>query len=307
VLPDAPLNFAEVRNVDADVTFTGEHLMAQNLPLDNVDLHLRLDNAVLTLDPLKVGIAGGDVDSIIRIDASKDLVTTDYDLRFHGFKVDRFLEKAGFAKAGSGTIGGRIRLHGTGNSVRRSLATADGQASLMMDQATISNLAVDIVGLDVAKAVGLIITGDQQIPVRCMVADFVVENGTMTPRTLVLDTDASLITGTGTVNLARERLDLTVKGTSKSPSPLSLGGPIEVGGTFKKPDVGLGKEAVVRAGAAVALGTLLTPLAAVLGFIDSGKSVGTDCMALSQQAQSDATKIPPGTASVMTRHRQNSR
>jgi uncharacterized protein involved in outer membrane biogenesis len=295
VLPDAPLDLDEVRNVDADVTLKGEHLQAQSLPLDDVDLHLRLDNGVLSLAPLRVGVAGGRIDATIAIDARTDRVATDYDVRFHQFQVARFLQKAGFPQGGSGVIDGRIRLHGTGDSVRKSLATANGQASAVIDHGAISNLAVDIIGLDIAKAVGLFITGDRQVPMRCMVADFQVENGLMTPRTLVLDSDASLITGTGSVNLADEHLDLSIKGQPKSVSPLSLGGPILIGGTFRKPDVGLGKEAIARGAGAVALGALLTPLASIIAFIDPGSGQDADCAGLQRQAQSDADKAPPGT------------
>jgi uncharacterized protein involved in outer membrane biogenesis len=296
VLPDAPLNLDEVRNVDADVLFHGEHVVSKTLPLENVDLHLKLDNALMSLTPLNVGIAGGRIESNVIIDARQNAVSTDYDVRFHHFQADQFFKKANVGTGASGTIDGRIRLHGTGDSVRKSLATSNGEASAMVEQGRISVLLSDLLGLDVVKALGVYITGDKQITMRCMVADFTVQNGTMTPRAFVLDTDDTLINGTGTISLQDERLDLSISGKSKSPT-LTLGGPIKVSGTFRKPDVGLGAEAVVRGGASVALGALLTPLAAILGVI-GGTADDADCAQLVKEANADTSVTPPGTKHV---------
>lgn len=296
VLPDAPLNLNEVRSVDADVTFKGEHIEAQTLPLDNADLHLKLDNAILSLVPLHVGVAGGLVDAAIVINARNDPVTTDYDVRLRRFQLAQFFERAGFPQGGQGLVDGRIRLRGSGDSVRRSLAHSDGEASLMVDHGTISNLAADILGLDVARAIGLVITGnDTQVPLNCMVADFEVRDGTMRPRLLLLDSAPTRITGGGTISLADERLDLSIEGKPKKSTPVHLGGPITVGGTFKHPDIGLGAEAIARGGAAVALGVLLTPLASILGFIEPGQDEASDCVGLIREAQT-RTEAQPGSS-----------
>jgi len=298
VLPDTPLNFDEVRNVDADITFKGEHVVTQSLPIDNVDMHMTLDNALLSFKPLKVGVAGGLVDSNIVIDARKDTVVTDYDVKFSRFQVEQIFKKAGLKQGGTGMINGRIRLHGTGDSVRKSLATADGQASAIVDKGTISDLIADGLGLDVFRAVGVLIGGDSQVPLNCLVVDFQVDKGVMNARTFIIDTDAALSTGKGTVSLADEKLDLSIHGDPKKATPVALGGPIEIGGSFKKMSVGLGAEAYVRGGAAVALGALLTPVAAVLGFIDAGDVKDADCGGLEQSTKTNAKAMPPGTRHV---------
>lgn len=298
VLPDAPLNLTEVRNVDADISFKGEHIQAQSLPLDNVSLHLTLDHGLLSLMPLQVGVAGGSVDSTIVIDARGPVVATDYDVRLSRFQLQQFFQRAGFPQGGVGMIDGRIRLHGTGDSVRKSLGSSNGEASATVDNGTISNLAADILGLDVAKALGLLISGDKQIPLRCMVADFEVKDGMMTPKTFILDTDATLVTATGSINLAKEELDLSISGDNKSVSPLALGGPIVIGGTFLHPSAGLGAKAIEKGGAAIALGVFLTPIAAALAFIDPGDAKNADCAKLEQQASMDSKVVPAGTKHV---------
>jgi uncharacterized protein involved in outer membrane biogenesis len=295
VLPDAPLNLDEVRNVDADITFKGTHIDAPNLPLDNLEAHMTLDNALLSFAPLKVGVAGGQIDSNIVIDARNDIVTTDYDVKFSKFQIAQIFQKAGFPNGGTGAIDGRIRLHGTGDSVRKSLGSANGQASVIVDNGTVSDLIANLLGLDVARALGVLISGDKQVPLHCVVADFEVTDGVMKPRTFVLDTDAAVTTGKGSISLKDEHLDLDIHGDPKNATPIALGGPIEIGGSFMKPSVGLGAEAYARGGAAVALGVFLTPLAAILGFIDAGDTKDSQCGALEHTASANSATVPQGT------------
>lgn len=298
VLPDAPLDLDQVRNVDANITFKGEHVATQSLPIDNVDMHMTLDNALLSFRPLKVGVAGGQIDANIVLDARTDAVATDYDVKFSRFQVQRIFAKAGFPEGGTGTIYGRIRLHGTGNSVRKSLSNANGQVSAMVNKGTISELVANGLGLDVARTLGVLIAGDSQVPLNCLVVDFGVEKGQMTPRTFILDTDAALDTAKGTVSLADEKIDLSIHADPKKATPVALGGPIEVGGTFRKPSLGLGAEAYARGGAAIALGALLTPVAAILGFIDAGDVKDADCSSLERQATNHSATVPPGTRHI---------
>jgi AsmA family protein len=216
-------------------------------------------------------------------------------VKFSRFQVEQIFKKAGFPQGGTGTIYGRIRLHGTGNSVRKSLATANGQVSAMVDKGTISELVANGLGLDVARTLGVLISGDSQVPLNCLVVDFGVDKGVMAPRTFILDTDAALDTAKGSITLADETIDLSIHAAPKKATPVALGGPIEVGGRFRKPSLGLGAEAYARGGAAIALGALLTPVAAVLGFIDAGDVKDADCSGLEQQAANHAATVPPGT------------
>lgn len=293
MLPDAPLQIDAVRNVDMDIKFTGAKVQAEDLPLERLDMHLKTDNGVLTLDPVQVAIAGGMLKGTVAIDARGEVVKSDSDIRFTEFKLERFFApNADKSPTVTGEIDGRLRFTGTGDSLRRALATADGNASFIVSQGTISKWSSALLGLDVAKALGVLISGDKKIELRCLVSDFEIKKGVMTPRTFVIDTDNSLITGTGLINLSEERLDMDIKGQSKKPT-LSLRGPIHVNGTFRHPDIGLGGEAYARLGGSVLLGALLTPIATIITFIDSGKNHDANCGALEATTQANAAKQAP--------------
>lgn len=286
VLPDAPLAIAQIRQVDAKVKFRGDKVEAPNTPLSGVELEVLLQDGILHLKPLKLGVAGGQINADIRIDARSDAVLTQYDLKLNRFRLERFLESAGLQDSGSGEINGRIRLVGYGDTVQKSLGSANGDIRLVMERGSLSNLAMELIGLDVAEAARFWAGGDRQIPLRCFVTDFNVEQGVMTPRVFVLDTTDTTVTAEGSISLQQELLDLRVKAYPKDPSLLAARTPIMIGGAFSRPTVGIDAGALAARGAgALALGVLLTPLASILAFIEPGLERDSDCAALLRQVQ----------------------
>jgi uncharacterized protein involved in outer membrane biogenesis len=126
---------------------------------------------------------------------------------------------------------------------------------------------------------------------RCGVVKFQVEQGQLNAKTMVLDTTNILITGRGGINLATERLDLSLQGDPKKVRLVRLRSPIRVGGSLSKPQVGIKPDkALLQAGTGTVLGTLLTPIAAILAFVDPGLAKDADCSAL--VAQADPSRGP---------------
>lgn len=286
VLPDAPLAIEQIREVDARVKFRGEKVEAPNTPLSGVELDLLLENSVLHLRPLKLGVAGGLVDADIRIDARSDAVLTQYDVKLNKFRLERFLESAGLKGSGSGEINGRIQLVGYGDTVQKSLGSANGQIRMVMEDGSLSNLAMELVGLDVGQAALFWADGDKQIPLRCFVTDFNVEQGLMTPRVFVLDTTDTTVTAEGSISLTQELLGLKIRAHPKDASLLSARTPINISGAFSRPAVSVDATSLAARGAgAIALGVLLTPLASILAFIEPGLESDSDCAALLKQVQ----------------------
>jgi len=281
VLPDAPLMVEQVRHVDARVRFRGAKVEAPNTPLEAVDLTLDLRDGVLKMAPLALGIAGGRAIATVEIDARTDVVRTDFDVRLAEFRLERFLAAVGFPDAGQGRIDGRVRLVGRGDSVRKALATANGDIRLAMSDGSMSSLALELVGLDVADALGLVVAGDRNTAIRCLIGDVVVANGVVSPRLLMLDTDVTVVTVEGNANLGKESLDLRMLSHPKSASLLSARSPIRIGGHFSDASVGIELLPLgARIAGATLLGALLTPLAAFLAFLDPGLAVDSDCARL---------------------------
>jgi uncharacterized protein involved in outer membrane biogenesis len=143
--------------------------------------------------------------------------------------------------------------------------------------------------LDLANSLLVLLGGDKQVPIRCMVANFKAVQGDFKVQDLVLDTPKVNITGDGHVNFADESLHLRLVSRSKGFSLAALRGPIIVTGRFKKPSVrpDMGK-VVVRGGLAVGLGSLTGGIGALIPLLEFGNGKDSNCAALVSQTKSDA-------------------
>jgi uncharacterized protein involved in outer membrane biogenesis len=267
------------------VHLRGTRFTASDLPLDDLDARLDLRDGILKLVPLDFGVGGGKVSSTVTIDARQPVLATKADVTVRNVEVGRILPELKPPSGSAGKMGGRAQFTTTGNSVAQMLARANGEVALISTGGNASELAIVLSNLDLARAAQLLLTGDAKAPIHCLVADFVANDGLMSARTLVVDTTAEKIIGSGALDFRTEGYDLVLKAQSKKASLIALRGPIKVEGTFKTPRVGPAVGPLVaRVSTAVALGTLLTPAAALLPLIDFGGASDADCRALIDEA-----------------------
>ncbi|HEV7799966.1 MAG TPA: hypothetical protein VGP15_02710, partial [Burkholderiales bacterium] len=159
------------------------------------------------------------------------------------------------------------------------------ETALMMEGGSVSELLVRLINLDVANAIPVLLTGDRQLPVRCMVGHLKGTNGDFKVQTLVLDTGKAVVTGAGGVNFATETINLRLVSKSKSFSLAALRGPINISGTFSNPKVAPDMtQAAGRGAAAVALGVLTGGVGAILPLLDFGGAKDSNCAQLIQEA-----------------------
>ncbi|WP_369943737.1 AsmA family protein [Xanthomonas medicagonis] len=277
VLPSTPYNLGKLRAMDADVRWKAQRINAQTLPLDDMDAHLKLNDGVLLLQPLNFGVAGGDLRSDIRMDARKPAIATRAQISLRGVQLAKLFPDGKLAKEASGAIGGEIALAGTGNSIAQMLGSADGSVAIGMGKGHISNLIMELAGLDVAESLKFLVTKDREIPVRCAFGDFAVRDGVMDARALAFDSTDTLLIGSGSIDLDQEKLDLLLKARPKDRSILSLRSPLRVGGTFKDPSFRPDFKALgVRGAVALALGSIAPP-AALLATLETGPGKDADC------------------------------
>jgi uncharacterized protein involved in outer membrane biogenesis len=284
-LPVEQFNTAKWDALDADVKFTGKKLVrTHDIPLENIETHIRMKNKVLTLQPLNFGMAGGNVTSNITLDGGKKPIQAQVKLAARHLQIRQLFPKLESMRASVGEVNGDTALAGTGNSVSAMLSTASGELGATVSEGSVSKFVLEAAGLNIANAVFVKMFGDKQVQLNCMASDFVVENGKAQTRRFVVDTDEAVINITGGVDLASERLNFDVRPQTKGVRIISLRTPLYARGTFADPDVGVAKGPLaLKAGAAVALG-IINPLAAILPLVNPGNVQPIDCAAALKQA-----------------------
>lgn len=278
VLPTATLDFERLGAMNADVRYSADRIRnVREVPLDKGSVHVKLQDKVLTLDPLDLGVAAGKLSGAIRIDAAKNPADIRASLDLRGMQLARLFPKLETTGNSVGKFGGRINLSGSGNSVASWLGGASGDVAVLSGSGQFGNLLpvfATLVGGDIIK---FLLRGDRNVELRCAAVAFDVNKGLMTGRTLVVDTTNAVFTATGQANLANETLDFVVHPEPKSKSILSIRTPLVVGGTFGDPKGGVEVAPLAGRGlAALALGAI-NPLLALAATIETGPGEDSDC------------------------------
>lgn len=299
IFPDATLQVERIRAMDARVLYRAETVNAPGLPLTQVRLDLDLKDGVLTADPVAVTFRRGAVSGLVRLDARGDIPRTDIDLRLTGARIEDWVPvRSAGRPAIEGQIVARARLTGYGNSVRKAAGSAGGALTVVAPSGQMRQAFAELLGVNVAKGLLLLLSEDpRQTPIRCAVADFRVTNGIARASRIIVDTGVVRVQGSGVVNLKTERLNLTFEGKSKKPRLLRLFVPIKVEGPLTGPSIDLQTgDAVVQGGVAAALATVLTPLAAILPFVEPGLAKDANCAALVAEGRAKGALVRTSTA-----------
>jgi len=308
VLPQRRFDLPSLRAMDADVQVAIDELDFGSdalKPLLDLRTQLLLQGGVLRLQDMKANVAGGQFRGSSSLDANLEPARWTVDLRFGSVDVAGWvagLRPAAAASAPSrpsgaalqrqrqqarsgadqplqayltGTLTGAIKATGSGRSVAEILGNADGRAQLMLREGTLSHLATEALGLDVAEALGVLASGDRPLPLRCGWLDLALQDGVVRPQQAVIDNEDTEVRISGQLNLRDESLALRLSARPKDISPFTLRTPVTLQGTLAAPQLGVeGAPLAGKVLGAVALGVAIGPLAALLPFVDLG--VGDD-------------------------------
>jgi AsmA family protein len=264
--------------MDGTIEFAFEREAADQGAVQGLRGTLALEGGQGSIDPLTLQVGGGRIDGAFAFDGGEPPLA--YRARGHlrGLELPQLFPRAAFARGSSGRIVGSFALAGRGDSIGAMLATADGEASLLMGQAQLVPApAGKGDGIDLAAWFGFDAASGERMLIRCAYAEFAIENGEMSARSLVIDSDQTLIVGDGRIDLGQEAWALELVPRPKETSFTPLRSPLRVGGTLRAPKVGPDTGSLVARGAATAGLAAITPPAALLAMIAPGDVEDVDC------------------------------
>ena len=286
LLPDADLQVQRVRGMDAEVTYQAGSVTMPKVPMKQVAFHLVLAHGLLTIDPLSFFLDRGRFAGRVQIDARRDVPVSDIDMHIHDIDLSQFKSATMKQAPLEGALIGRFKFHGSGTSIHKMAASSDGAISVIIPDGQINDAIAELTGINVLRGLGLLLAKDQnKADIRCGILDFKDQQGKLRTTTMYVDTTNVLITGRGDIDLDSEVLNLALQGDPKKLRFLRLRSPVTVHGSLLHPAVGVRADKLVeQAGVAAALGTLLTPIAAAIAFIDPGLAKNKDCSTVLAQA-----------------------
>ncbi len=296
VLPTQAFRTDRWRDMDADVDMTGDRIQHSGvLPISGLNVHLVLQDGQLTLDPLRFGMAGGNIDANIKLDGSKAAMTGVIKTSARRLRLKQLFPATPMMQKTLGELNGDLAISGSGNSVAALLGTASGDAKLLVNDGVVSRGLLEIAGLNMGNYIMSKLFGDDEVKINCAAADVQMKDGLATPRFFVIDTENARIKVEGTANFKNETLDLTIDPESKGFRIFSLRSPLYVRGTFAAPSAGVKVLPLAARGAGmVALGVLLTPAAGLLALIAPSTTEDNQCGPMLKQMQQPVkAPVPP--------------
>jgi AsmA family protein len=309
VLPQREFDIPSLQRMNADVVLRLDRLdlgTSQIESLAPLQGRVRLQRGVLGVQELLARTASGTLRGEITVDAQTPQTPHwRADLRWGGIELERFVKARNDNAAAaatqrapgylSGTLGGSANVTGRGRSIAAVMATLDGKAGLWVQGGSVSHLLVELAGIDLAEGLGVLIKGDERLPLRCAVTQWTLRDGTARPETALIDTQDTTLLINGELSLAKESLALVVTAQPHDMSLFTLRAPLRINGRFAAPQVQLDKSRIALRLAGAAALAVLAPPAALLALVDLGEDDRQQCadaVKRSQAARSAPSRRP---------------
>lgn len=203
--------------------------------VEDVSLGATINQDVLTVSPLVGKLSGGRIQARLSLDGAKEIPAAVADIGISGLQLGPLLQKGTAPPPMEGAVQARIRVRGLGRSVHQVAASANGTVILQMTGGALRESFAELTDVDLRSLRLLLFKNKRDAPIRCGMARFKAENGTLTAEDMWLDTGPVLITGEGRIHLDSEELDLAVRGNPKGVRLLRLQAPVLVQGPLAHP------------------------------------------------------------------------
>jgi len=254
LVPDLPLPLELLKDVPltADVGWRAAEVLLEDQTYRDIDLHLRLEDGRMVLDPFGVTIPGGRVAMRIAADATAVPPSLALRLRSDRLEVAALADALGQTRRVSGPLEVDLDLTGPGTDLRGFVAGSNGHVGLAMvggklERAALAGLPPDLVAVLMPGGIPA-----EGVSLRCSAALLRAGAGAARIETLLVDGDLGRVGGSGAIGLADESLNLRLL-PDLHLGQVNLRAPVTIIGTLSAPRLGQVDPAGAAAGAIGAL------------------------------------------------------
>ncbi|WP_380875475.1 AsmA family protein [Sphingomonas sp. DBB INV C78] len=277
IVPNTRINIRKIDKTDGRIRVRVDRVTAGRRPSSITDVQavLTLDNRILTAEPLRLGLKQGAVTGKAIVDQragqAKPRVMLALDMTDSSISA----LAGGDSKEIDGRVDARVRLEGTGDTIREAVGHSDGAIGVTARAGSLPSRIAALIGFDVGK--GLLGDDKGQTTLRCAAIKLDVDGGRGTINPLLVDTSVSQTRGSGTIIFPEEALAVALSGAPKGEAALRLPGTISVRGTIRVPEIVIPKESK-------SVGTIIKMIGRTLSGKSGPQATDADCGALTRAA-----------------------
>lgn len=271
-VPNDKIPFELLKTANAKASLNLKKLIVDNnISLSDVALRIALVNGTMTIKPLDFKIGKGSVNLTSIINAnnqsislqgtSKDVLITDI------AKQLQVTDQKSFGFISGGNTQTYFNVNGTGATYRTLVDNLNGQVIAVIESSKVQsgklkfltnsfiNQLLQVLSIDTSKS--------ENVDLKCAVVRADIKDGIATfPKGIAINSDKLDLVSNGTVNLRKDKLNLSVNayrsGVAKVSLVQTMTNLFKISGTIQSPSIAIDQNGAIKtiAGAALSGGTL---------------------------------------------------
>ncbi len=228
-----------------------------------------------TIDPLALTYIGGKLEAALTAETGGDAAPVTLKGTIERLELARLIAELGGRPMVQAPLGASFDLAATGPGLDTLRNTLNGSVSLTLGSGTVGTRLINLTGENI---VSWLFSSGSDAKLVCANGEIAFEAGRGTVGQLILETDNVQLRGSGTIDLGRDRLDLTFTPRPLREQLLQVVTPFRVRGPIEAPEVQIAGGAGRLAGRAVAE-TLTLPINVLRALLDRSSSNRVPCAA----------------------------
>ncbi len=234
-LPETPIALAEAPGINLDLDLATGAFIAGNIRLADVALVGRVAGREITVERLAFALAGGGVTVRGKSEAAENSGRLSLDAALEGIDAAELAGMIGAAPGDvSGRLDGRATLGMAGPTVKDALSASSGHAVIAMREGRIARAILEMAATDLRS---LFRDREGATRINCLLGIVDLENGVARVPHIELRTADATLNGSGSVNLVKERIDMTFMTAPDSTGFFALDVPFRVHGRLESPSI----------------------------------------------------------------------
>lgn len=239
IFNDQKIDMSELSAADANLHIVIDSITAGDLKLDNLQTDLRLSGGRLELRPFAVNVAGSPVNGRMMLDARPEPAQLEVTLTGQQMDLNPLLQSLGALGVTLGKSDFALDVNSTGGSARNFASNLNGTVKFELASGVLPLALLKLVANDGLQAFLPGVDKIDDLRLSCGSVRFTAQNGVLSSKGILFESNLATIAGAGTVDLRQETINLKFKPQPKDASLGQLTPSLRLAGALTKPSVRL--------------------------------------------------------------------
>lgn len=228
-----------LRRQNAFLTVRVNQVVSGQDMLGSGQLDARLENGTAVIGPVLVNTPGGSASLRLQYVPSEKDVAFDLNIEARHFDYGILARRIDHKSGMQGTFSLDVDINARARYLSELMRYGKGNIDFAMWPKNMKSGVLDMWAVNVLVALLPAVDSSNTSVINCAVGHFVLSDGKLSGKTLLVDTSRMRVTGKGGADFAAEKLDFYMQPRAKTPQFLSFSLPVEVDGSFENFGVGV--------------------------------------------------------------------